>query len=126
MSKETLREDFREVLEYLVKVTDADPTAYCWAVGKDDLYNLPFGSDTPVRSEGNFLYTTLKAMENRGLVRRRTKFEGMIRGPSTRYTVAYLTDKGRETLVADLAAKASSEDDKQHDRDNQRENKSVQ
>lgn len=91
-----LPEHFREVLEYLVEVTKVDPDAYCWASGKRGLYHIEFGVEGLIRSRGTFLYTTLKAMENRGLVERKTKFEGMIRGPSTRYTVAKITDKGRE------------------------------
>lgn len=93
---EPLPEHFREVLDYLVAETARDPSAYCWAVGKRDLYYTEYGSTERKRSTGSFLYTTLKAMENRGLVRRETRHESMIRGPRTRYTVAHLTDTGRE------------------------------
>lgn len=93
---EPLPEHFREVLDYLVAETDRDPAAYCWAVGKRDLYHLEYGASEWTRSQGTFLYTTLKAMENRGLVSRHTRYEQAIRGPRTRYTIARLTDTGRE------------------------------
>lgn len=92
----TLPEDCREVLDYLINATATDPNAYCWAVGKGDLYHFEYGSYEPVRSQGNFLYTTLKAMERRGLVTRHPMREGMVRGPSSKYTVARITDAGRE------------------------------
>lgn len=105
---EPLPEHFREVLDYLVGVTEQDPSAYCWSVGKEHLYGLDYATNEWTRSTGTFLYTTLKAMENRGLVRRQTKHEGMIRGPRTRYTVAYLTDTGREALRTGRIPKPSN------------------
>lgn len=97
-----LPEHFREVLDYLVaEERRVDPTrgVYCWAVGKADLYHLEYNTREWVRSAGSFLYTTLKAMENRGLVTRHTRHEQAIRGPSTRYTVAQITDAGRHALA---------------------------
>lgn len=91
-----LSEDYREVLDYLVPATDRDPRAYCEAVAKRDLWHQDYATGEWQRLETGFLHTTLKAMENRGLVDRRNRYESAIRGPRTRYTVATLTDAGRE------------------------------
>lgn len=107
---EPLPEHFREVLDYLVAETDRDPSAYCWAAGKQDLYHMEYGGTEWKRSEGTFLYTTLKAMENRGLVQRQTRYESMIRGPRTRYTIARLTDSGREALRTGRTPKLKRKD----------------
>lgn len=96
MTKPELPEHFAEVLKYLVDRTAEDPDAYCWAVGQRGLYHVEFGVRGLIRTPGTFLYTTLKAMENRGLVVRKMMTEGMVAGPATRYTVARITDKGRD------------------------------
>lgn len=100
-----LPEGYREVLAYLVaeeqrvqQSREVYRQVYCWAVGKADLYTWDLKTGERVRSEGCFLYTTLKAMENRSLVTRHTRHEQAIRGPRTRYTVAMITEDGRRAL----------------------------
>jgi hypothetical protein len=91
-----LPDEFREVLAYLVKATEHDPSAHCEAVTEIDLYHLDPQSSERIRSEWAFLWNVLVRMENQGLVVRSTMREDMIGTPNRPYTVARITDAGRE------------------------------
>lgn len=86
----------REALEVLVRLTDADPTA-CLKAGTQ-LYSVEYGSTTPIRNEDTYPFSTLKAMENRGLVTLSYRRESMIHTSGKPYRIARLTDKGRAAI----------------------------
>lgn len=97
MSTDDLDPKHLEVLRYLAEAPDR------YATAGTQLYGLemePGGRSTQVRLEGVFHFSTLKAMERRGLVAMKTRVQGMIGTPTGSFWTATITEIGREALAA--------------------------
>jgi hypothetical protein len=105
-----LPQEYYDVLAYLVPASDHDPDAHCVAVTSLDLYHLDPDTSERVRSGWAFLWNVLLRMENRGLVVRSTMREDMIGTSSRAYTVARITEAGRQAYACDARTARPAED----------------